>query len=297
MFENLEILHQANATLGEGPIWDSRLRCIYWVDIRRCRISRFDIPTMQQTGVWVTAKRPGCVGLTSDPTSLIVAAGSDIEILNTSTGATRHIAKLPIDAPTYRANDGRVDSMGRLWVGTMIDDVLAPERFTGGQLFCVDRDGSVRCLEDEFELPNGMGWSPDQSTFYINDTTAQKTYRYSYDAETGKMNNRTVLFDHSGLEGYPDGMSVDCESNIWSAQWDGWNIRKISPSGELLDEIAMPVRRPSSAAFFGDALNQIVITSATVDFSSDDFLKSPNAGSLFAMPSETPGLAEHRFAL
>ncbi|WP_223479366.1 SMP-30/gluconolactonase/LRE family protein [Oricola indica] len=296
MFENLDLLHQANATLAEGPVWDDRLACIYWVDIRRCRIARFETASMSQTGLWVTPNRPGCIGLTDDPGVLAVCHGADVSLLNTRSGTLSPLARLPIETPRYRANDGRVDCAGRLWVGTMIDDIHAPDSFSGGRLFAVGGDGTVTATDEDFELPNGMSWSPDQTTFYINDTTAAKTYRYDFDAKAGRISNRAVLYDHSGGEGFPDGLSIDCEGNIWSAQWDGWNVRKISPSGELLQEIPMPVRRPSSAAFFGEGMDQIVITSAAVDFTSDDFIKSPDAGSLFAMAAETQGLPEHRFA-
>jgi len=297
MFGNLDFLHQANATLAEGPLWDDRTGSIYWVDIRRCRVFRFEVQSMRQTGVWVTENRTGCVGLTDDPSILIVAHGREIDLLDMRTGTMKSIATLPIESPRFRANDGRVDCNGSLWIGTMIDDILAPEQFSGGRLFRVDPDGAVQDAEVEFELPNGMGWSPDQKAFYINDTTVGRTYRFDFDADSGLLSNQVVLFDHSQLEGFPDGMSVDSDGNIWSAQWDGWNIRKISPSGELLQQFPMPVRRPSSAAFFGEAMNQIVITSATVDFTSEDFRKSPDAGSLFAMATDATGLPDHHFAI
>lgn len=279
------VLFQANATLAEGPIWDGRTGCLYWVDIRRSRVSRFDPALGRQTGVWITPARTGCVGLTRDLGRLIVAAGADVALLTLETGAWNVIATLPIDAPRYRANDGRIDSSGRLWVGTMIDDIHQPTSFDGGELFHVDADGQVMRALSGCELPNGIGWSPDDSRLYFNDTTTGKTWQFAYDAATGGLSDRSVLFDHSGGAGYPDGLAVDVIGCVWSAQWDGWNIRRIAPDGRLLAEYSMPVRRPSSASFYGAALDQIVITSATVDFTSVDYCESPDAGSLFMMPS------------
>lgn len=290
-------MFQANATLGEGPIWDPRSQNIYWIDIRRSRISRYNIKAGRQTGVWITAHRPGCIGLTLDENRLVVAAGNRVEILDLTTGRTEEIARLPIEASRFRANDGRVDRMGRFWVGTMIDDVHAPETFCDGALFRVDPDGSVFKVEDTLELPNGIGWNEDDTILYFNDTTTLKTFCFDFNSAAGTLSNRRVFYDHSGGEGYPDGLSVDTEGCVWSAQWDGWNIRKISPDGDLLEQFAMPVRRPSSAAFFGENLDQLVITSATVDFVTNDYLKSPDAGSLFSMRTDTTGTQENFFAL
>lgn len=293
----VDVLFQAGATLAEGPVWDSRLECIYWIDIRRRRIARFDVTEERQTGVWITQHRPGCVALTDNREKLLIAAGDKIEILDLPTGTTQEIARLPIDVARFRVNDGRVDPQGRLWIGTMIDDIHAPDVFSGGALIRVDPDGTVFKVKDEFELPNGIGWNPDGSLLYMNDTTAQVTYSFEFDVSAGTVSNKQVLYDHSAGDGFPDGLSVDAAGCIWSAQWDGWNIRKISPNGELLAQIPMPVRRPSSAAFYGKHLSQLVITSATVDFSTEDFLKSPDAGSLYSMPVETAGVPGTFFAL
>jgi len=295
--EKVDVMFQANATLAEGPIWDDRRGCLYWLDIRRRRVSCLDPESGRQTGVWIMPKRPGCIALTSDPDKLLIAIGADIILLNLQTGAMSKIALLPIDALNFRANDGRVDAHGRLWVGAMIDDVHEPERFTGGRVFGVDPDGGVTELGYDFELPNGIGWSPDGALIYINDTTARVTYCFDFDAELGALSNQRVFFDHSEGEGFPDGLSVDECGCVWSSQWDGWNIRKISPDGVLLEEIPMPVRRPSSVTFFGPDMNRIAITSATVDFTTSDFLSSPDAGSILSMLTDSVGRFENRFLL
>ncbi len=294
---NVELLFQANATLGEGPVWDSRSGDLYWVDIRRRRISRYNFVKKRQTGVWITPNRTGCVALTNDPQKLLVVAREDVFVLDLQSGVTSEIASLPIDTARFRANDGRVDAKGRLWVGTMIDDVHEPDSFSGGQLFRVDPDGTIDCANYDFELPNGIDWNKDNTLMYMNDTTTLSTYCFDFDLAAGRLSNKRVFYDHSGGEGFPDGLSVDSDGCIWSAQWDGWNIRQISSDGELLQEFRMPIRRPSSAAFFGPQMSHIAITSATVDFTTQDFLASPSAGSLFSMATGTTGVAEHQFSL
>lgn len=292
------LLFQANAELAEGPIWDGRTGSLYWVDIRRCRVSRLAVAERAQTDVWITPARPGCIALTDDPDRLVVVAGADVALLDLATGDSERLAILPIETPRFRANDGRVDSRGRLWVGTMIDDIHRPESFRGGELFCVEASGRVTRAPFDFELPNGIGWSLDDQLLYLNDTTTGVTWSFDFDAVSGAIDNRRPFFDHRSGTGYPDGLSVDSAGAIWSAQWDGWNLRRIAPDGGLLAEFPMPVRRPSSATFFGDRLDQIAVTSATVDFTSEDFRMSPLAGALLEMPAPgMTGRAENRFAL
>ncbi len=290
-----KVLHQANASLAEGPIWDPRLNAIYWVDIRRCRIHRFRVETGRQDGVWVTRHSTGCVGLTADPGVLVVAAGAEVFLLNLATGVETAVATLPVETPWMRANDGRVDAAGNFWVGTMIDDIHAPDPFTDGRLFCVTPGGEVRDSGARFELPNGMGWSPDGGTFYINDSTALKTYAFDFDVASGRLSNQRVLLEHPAGEGLPDGLAVDADGNVWTGQWNGWTIRSIDAGGQLRNTWRVPVQRPSSLTFFGEGLARVTFTSAANGMGIDELIAAPEAGSLFELDVVATGRGEHYF--
>lgn len=289
------VLHQANASLAEGPLWDARLDAIYWVDIRRCRIHRFRLGAGRQDRVWITRNSPGCIGLTSDPDVLVVAAGAEVFLLDLVTGAETPVARLPIETPRMRANDGRVDAAGNFWIGTMIDDIHAPEAFSGGRLFRVTPAGEVSDSGMAFELPNGMAWSPDATTFYINDSTARKTFAFDVAPGTGQLKNQRTLFAHPEADGLPDGLTLDAGGNVWSGQWNGWNIKRIAPDGRLLDTHRVPVQRPSSIAFVGTGMDRLAFTSAANGMDTADFLAAPDAGSLFELQVAATGLPEHHF--
>lgn len=289
------VLHQANASLAEGPLWDARLGAVYWVDIRRCRIHRFRPDLGRQDHVWVLREPVGCIGLTPDPGVLVVVAGAEVFLLDLATGRETPVARLPIEVPRMRANDGRVDASGAFWIGTMIDDIHAPAAFSGGRLFRVAPDGRVSDSGFEFELPNGMGWSPDRRRFYINDSTALKTYVFDADPASGALSGRRVLFDHAGGDGLPDGLTVDRDGHVWSGQWNGWTIRRIDPAGQLRESFRVPVQRPSSVAFFGEGLDRMVFTSAANGMTMEDLLAAPEAGSLFELQVSARGTPEHLF--
>jgi len=291
----VECVQQANAVLGEGPVWDERSGSLFWLDIRRGEIYQHHLASGTQTGRWVLPERTGCLALTDDPNRLVVTAGGAIHWLDLETGALASIVAPEAERPLYRFNDGAVDPAGRLWLGSMIDDFHAQDRFEGGRVYCIDGDGGVTTLHEDYCLPNGIGWSPDGAEMYLNDTVALTTYAFDYDVATGTASARRRLVHHDGRNGFPDGLAVDADGNIWSAMWDGWCVEVHGPDGRFLDRFAMSVRRPSSLAFAGDQLDEILVTSATVDFTSSDYRASPQAGGLFRFRAGVRGLSTNRF--
>jgi sugar lactone lactonase YvrE len=288
-------IQQANSILGEGPVWDWRTGELYWVDIRRGCVFRHHLASGMQTGHWVFPGRVGALALTADSGRILVAAGLKILWLDLKTGGTEKLCDLG-GRPKERFNDGEVDARGRLWMGTMLDDLFEPEQFTGGRIHRIDPDGSVTSF-GEFQLPNGMGWSLDQETMYVNDSAAGITYAFDFDLEAGTMGNQRPFFTYLAGQGLPDGMSVDADGNVWCALWDGWAIVQLSREGKELARHPMPVRRPSSATFCGENMDQLAITSATVGFSSRDYIKSPQAGGLFIMQTGCAGQRPNLFGV
>jgi sugar lactone lactonase YvrE len=297
MPDEITCIQQANAVLGEGPVWDWRSGDVYWVDIRRIQVFRHALSPRTQTGQWAFTERVGFVALTTQPDWLVVGSGLRLLLLNAETGRTHPLSDLDASREGHRINDASVDATGRLWVGTMKDDFFAPAEFTDGRIYRVNPDGTVRRQGEGYQLPNGVGWSPDNATMYINDSAARVTYALDFDLAEGVADNRRAIFSASVDEGLPDGMSVDADGNIWCAMWDGWAILKLAPDGTILARHAMPVRRPSSATFGGPALDQLLITSATVGFTSEDYARSPLAGGLFQTSAGCIGQRANLFAL
>lgn len=297
MADEIRCIQQANAILGEGPVWDWRSGDIYWVDIRRMQVFRHALATGTQTGQWAFPDRVGFVALTTSSDWLAVGSGLRILLLDTKTGRTVPLADLDSGREGHRINDASVDAGGRLWVGTMMDDFFGPAAFTDGRLYRVDPDGEVHRQADDYLLPNGIGWSPDNATMYINDSVARVTYALDFDLVGGRAANRRPIFSPIEGSGLPDGLSVDVNGDIWCAMWDGWAILRLAPDGSIQARHQMPVRRPSSATFGGPALDQLLITSATVGFTSDDFALSPQAGGLFRMNAGRVGQRANLFAL
>jgi gluconolactonase len=95
--------------------------------------------------------------------------------------------------------------------------------------------------EDDFEQPNGLCFSPDESLMYINDTPRALIRVYDV-APDGALSNGRLFFDHIGTgvieEGIPDGMKCDKRGNIWVTGPGG--VWVISPQGEHLGVVEVP---------------------------------------------------------
>jgi gluconolactonase len=104
-------------------------------------------------------------------------------------------------------------------------------------------DGELELVvaEDEFEMPNGVCFSPDESLVYINDTP--RAHIKVFDAQPdGSLANGRMFFEGIGSgvieEGIPDGMKCDERGNIWVTGPGG--IWVISSGGEHLGVIPVP---------------------------------------------------------
>lgn len=99
----------------------------------------------------------------------------------------------------------------------------------------------VQCLVNDFEQPNGLCFSPDESLLYINDSP-RGHIRVFKRAADGTIHNGAVFFDHIGTgkieDGIPDGMKCDQHGNIYVTGPGG--IWVISPEAKLLGRIDVP---------------------------------------------------------
>jgi sugar lactone lactonase YvrE len=129
---------------------------------------------------------------------------------------------------------------------------------------------------------------------YHNDSARQVTYVFDLAADGIASNRRAFAQFHEG-DGYPDGMTIDAEGCLWIAFWDGWCVRRLSPGGELLQTVEMPVARPTSCAFGGPQLDRLYVTSASIGLDERDLAMQPNAGGLFMLLPGVQGLADVPF--
>ncbi len=287
--EGARNVYAARARLGEGPTWNDATRTLSWVDILNHRVHQF-LPGSGENRVYEVGDVVGCAVPTRG-NALLLALRHDLAALDLASGAVRHILPIEPDKPENRLNDGKCDPRGRFWVGSM-----RAEETGHGSLYRYDPDGSLHVMETGLGISNGLGWSPDGTTFYLTDTPAQTIYAYDFDGAAGAISNRRVLVDLSGEDLFPDGLTVDSEGCIWSAQWAGACVIRFAPSGRELLRVPLPVKCPTSCVFGGSDLNRLYITSASVGLSEQEIEQYFFSGDLFCLPTDIVGMPTFRFA-
>ena len=193
-------------------------------------------------------------------------------------------------------NDITADSAGRLYAGTMFwtDDGMKKH----GKLYLIDTDGSVRVVDEGIELANGLALSADGRTLYFTDSTARVIYAYDVEPATGGLSRRRVLVRIGLDEGIPDGLTIDVEGYLWSAQWYGAQIVRYDPDGKVHSRVPMPVTQVSSCGFGGPEYRDLYITTAAGSWASPyaptgyDYDAGNFGGSLYRLRVDVPGRPE-----
>jgi sugar lactone lactonase YvrE len=163
------------------------------------------------------------------------------------------------DGAKCQMNDCTSDPAGRLYAGSQYYDRSSKDEL--GKLMRVDVDGNVTIVDEGFHLSNGLAFSCDHKTLYFTDSVARRIYPYDYDLNTGDLRHRRVLVQVPSNEGLPDGLAVDAEGYLWSAQWYGSCVTRYDPEGQVQRRVPTPAKQTSSVAFGGRDHTDIFITS------------------------------------
>jgi sugar lactone lactonase YvrE len=274
--EVLEVIVDAKAILGEGAIWDSRKKLLYWVDILQGLVYTFNPANTQNSHISV-GQHVGTV-VPRQNGDLMLALKNGFASLNPSTRELTMINNPEAHLPGNRFNDGKCDPAGRFWAGTL----SLKEEKNVGSLYCLQTDLIVQKMIEGVTISNGLVWSSDHKIFYYIDTPTSEVTAFDYDVATGKITNRRVAVSIPQEEGFPDGMTIDAEDMLWIAHFGGWQVCRWNPkTGEKMRSLKLPVSQVTSCAFGGENLNDLYITTARKELAEDQLQEEPLAGALF----------------
>jgi len=262
------------------------------VDIEAHDIHRFH----PESGVNDTFHLPqivSSVGLRQQG-GLIVTLKDNFAFFDPDTGKLDLLGGPNLDMSESRFNDGKCDRQGRFWAGTMN---LVQYDAPSGNLYRFNPDGRITRTLSQVRLSNGLGWSPDNRVMYFTESFRHCIHAFDFDPAEGTLSNQRVFAsvdEHS--MGVPDGLTVDAEGCVWSAQPGLGQVVRYSPTGEVECVIKLPVLRPTSCTFGGERLDVLYVTSAAETLTAEQVAQAPLSGSLFAVYPGVRGLPETRFA-
>jgi sugar lactone lactonase YvrE len=154
-------------------------------------------------------------------------------------------------------------------------------------------------MAGDVTVSNGLAFSPDGRTMYWSDTTAHRIYALDFDGSDGTLSRQRVFAEFplkapgqilADYGGRPDGAAVDAEGAYWVAMYEGQRLLRLSPAGELLREVPLPVRCPTMPCFGGADLRTLYVTTARDKRPAGELAAQPLAGCVLAMAVDVPGL-------
>lgn len=280
---------------GESPFWHPEEQALYWVDIPARCVHRLDPATGASRRWDFEAEVSACAPLLGG--GLLLAMRDGLWRFDAERFRLHRVAAPPYDPGQQRFNDGKADAAGRFWVGTIHD-----AREQKAALYCFDRRLGPRAMGERAQglaNVNGLGWSPDARTMYWADTKAHTVYVADHDLATGELSNRRRFHAFATreagapLEGYggrPDGAAVDSEGCYWVAMYEGAQLVRLSPAGDLLARVPLPVRCPTMPCFGGHDLRTLYITSAAAHRPLQELAQLPLSGCVLSVPVAVAGL-------
>ena len=280
----------ANNGVGEGPTWDERTGVLWWTDIPNHKVQRLTLATMAIER-WPVHDFPAFTALAASG-GLVVGTRDRILRFDPATGGTSLLVQLEPERPDNRANEGKVDPLGRLWVGTMQNNLnpdSSRKEMTAatGALYRIAGDGSFVRVLDGIGLSNTLAWADGGRTMYFGDTKANRIKRYRLDG-AGDV-TATEDFHSAMPAGHGDGSAIDAEGYLWNARFGGGRLVRFAPDGAVDAEIPLPVTNPTSCAFGGADLRTLFVTSARAA------LTGPGEGAVVMLRMSVPGLPATRF--
>ena len=262
----------------EGPAWNPVGNYLVFSDIPGDRRWRWSEAKGMELIAWPTYKGNG-MAYEADG-SLLVCEQVTSSLIRIRPDGAREVVAMHYQGKSLNSpNDVIVRSDGSVYftdpnygrwdvpvgVGRKCElDFQGVYRVPPGSTGRAEGDCELVVAEKEFEQPNGLAFSPDESIMYVNDRRDLKAYDVAPD---GSLSGVRTVHDDMGSagtpgNGNPDGMEVDALGNIWCTARGG--IWVIAPSGDLLGIIETPAVAGSLVWGGADLRSLFVCTSTTM---------------------------------
>ena len=259
------------ARWSEGPVWFAAGRYLLWSDIPNNRIMRFD----ETDGSVSVFRQPSnnTNGHTVDREGRLVSC----EHLGRRVSRTEHDGSITVIADSFEGkrlnspNDVVVKSDGSIWFtdpsyGILMDyeGDRAESEIGACHVYRVSPEGEITRVADDYEKPNGLAFSPDESLLYIADTGmthlegGPKHIRRHTVSDDGTLSGGEVFAECTA--GLFDGFRLDRDGRIWSSAADG--VHCLNADGKLIGKVHIP-ELVGNVCFGGPKLNRLFICGTT----------------------------------
>ncbi len=213
----------------------------------------------------------------------ILGLKSELRIVDLKNNKIFSSINIEPNRPNNRMNDGKTDSKGRLWFGTM--DNL--EKKQSGSLYCLDNHLKLHKVDEKYFITNGPAFL-DKNNFYHTDSRKRIIYKIKINDKL-KILKKTIFLKFNEIDGSPDGMTTDIRNNLWVCHYRGASISVYDLRGNKIHQINLPAKNITNCTFGGSSNNELFISTARKGMKAKEIKKYPLSGSLFKVKTNLKG--------
>ena len=285
-----KILWKLKSKLGEGTLWVKDHNSIYFVDIKKKTINSLNIKKNKKKIYRVNKE----IGFLAHVKNNIFVLGLQGEIRIQNLKTKKIFKTIPIETKIKlnRINDGKTDTEGNLWFGTM--DNLE-RKLEKGSLYKLNRNLKLIKVDKKYRITNGPAFL-NQFNFYHTDSSKKKIYKIKIDSKN-RIINKEVFKKFLPKDGSPDGMTLDRNKNLWVAHYGGACISVFNQKAKLIHRVNFPAKNITNCMFGGQNNNELFVTTATKGMNSAELRKYRYSGSLFSVKTNSKGILQKKFVL
>jgi len=281
---------KAKTILGEGTLWVPPQNSIYFVDIKKKNILTFNIKTKKKKIIKVNKE----IGFLSHIKKNIFILGlkSELRFVNLKTKKIIKSIQIEKSKPLNRINDGKTDSQGRLWFGTMDN---SERKIKNGSLYCLDKKLILHKVDTNYYITNGPSFI-NKYTFLHTDSRRKIIFKIKIN-KNFKIVKKTKFIKFSKKDGSPDGMTIDNKKNIWVCHFGGGCITVYNLKGTRIHKIKLPAKNITNCTFGGINKDELFVTSALKGMKKKEIKKFSLSGSLFKIKTNSKGIVSKSFKI
>ncbi len=285
-----KVLWKVKCTLGEGTLWVNEHSSIYFTDIKKKKIYSLNFKNKKKR-IFKVNKEIGFIAHIKDYIFILGLQG-ELRIQNLK--SKKILKSIPIEPnlKLNRINDGKTDSVGNLWFGTM--DNLE-RKIENGSLYKLDKNLKLTKVDRNYRITNGPAFI-DQYNFYHTDSSKKKIYKIRINKKN-EIVNKKIFKKFSLNDGAPDGMTLDKNNNLWVAHFHGACISVFNNKAKLIHKINFPAKNITNCTFGGKNNSELFVTTATKGMNKADTRKFSYSGCLFSVKTNTRGILQKKFTV
>lgn len=310
----MNICGNYRAKFADGPIWHKAFGVI-WLDVANKKIITFNPETKKEDVYdamgWIKSIVPTTDG------QFIGVYKDGLYLVNFKIGSKKPFVLPPNLSEMHFLNESKCGPDGRIWVGSS-DGFFkkfkeTPQTantsypFENAELISVNAQGEIKPQLSKVAISSGLEWDRKTNKFYHIDSSKNAISQYEF-TESGQLSFEKLVYSFKMNEGYPNGMTIDSEGNLYVALYKSSLLARtgkeqtrivcINPQEQQMkEEYILPVSHITSCTIGGENLDTLFITTAYELLPENRVKEEPLAGYLLQLSIHTTGVLPYEFAL